>query len=71
MSDLESFEQCAFGHFVHFAFYHHDVLFRSTYHDVHVSVLELFVGRVNYVFAIDASYANLRDWAFEGNVAGS
>ena len=68
---LEGFEECAFGHFVHFAFHHHDVFFRCAYHDVHVGVLELFESGVDDVFAVDACHADLRDGAFEGYVAGS
>ena len=71
MSHLECFEQCAFGHFVHFAFNHHDILFGGTYHDVHVGLLELVEGGVDNVFAVDACYAHFRDGAFKGNVAGS
>ena len=68
---LEGFEECAFGHFVHFAFHHHDVVFRSTYHNVHVGLFELLEGGVHHVFTVDAGHTNFRNRTVEGDVAGS
>jgi L-aminopeptidase/D-esterase-like protein len=65
---FEGLEQGAFGHFVHFAFHHHDVFFGGTHHDVHVGLFKLLEGGVDYVLAFDACHAYLRDGAVEGNV---
>ena len=68
VGSLEGFEECAFGHFLHFAFHHHDVVFGGSDHEVHISLLELCEGGVDDVFAVDACYAYFRDGSFEGNV---
>ena len=59
LGHLEGLEQVLLGYFVHLAFHHHDVVFRSTNHDVHVGVLHLFECRVYNVLAVDAGYAYL------------
>ena len=68
---LEGFEQGALGHFVHFAFDHHDVFLGGAYHDVHVGLSELLEGGVDDVLAVDACHAYFRDGSVEGYVAGS
>ena len=65
---FERFKECAFGHFVHFAFHHHDVFFRCADHEVHVGLFELLEGGVDDIFAVDAGHAALRDRSFKGNV---
>ena len=67
---FECFEECAFGHFVHFSFHHHDVFLGGTDHDVHVSLFELLEGGVHNVFSINSSDAHFGDGTFKGDVAG-
>ena len=71
MSHLQGFEERAFGHFVHFAFHHHDVLFGSRNHKIHVGTLELFEGGVDHKFSVDASHAHFRDRTIKRNVGAS
>ena len=68
---LECFEECAFGHFLHFAFHHHDVFLRSTYHEFHIGLFELFEGGVDDKLAVDTRHAHLRDRSVEGDVGAS
>ena len=68
---FERFEESAFGHFVHFTFHHHDVLFGSSDHEIHVCAFELFESGVDDKFSVDASYANFRDGTVERNVCAS
>lgn len=58
-SSLQCANHVLLRHFLHFALYHHDVLGRSTYHDIHVGILHLLEGRVDNVLAIDACYTHL------------
>ena len=67
-SSLQRTEQILLTDFLHLTFYHHDVLSRSTYHDVHIGLLHLLEGRINHILAIDASHANLRDRTLEGDI---
>ena len=71
MGGLECFEECAFGHFLHFAFHHHDVFLRSTYHEFHIGLFELFEGGVDDKLAVDTRHAHLRDRSVEGDVGAS
>ena len=68
VSNLEGFEEGAFGHFLHFAFHHHDVFFCGTYHQIHVSGFELCERGVDDILAIDTCNAHFGDGAVEGNV---
>ena len=65
---LESFEKILLRHFLHLTLNHHDVLLCSTYHKVHISVLQLLESWVDNKLAIDASYANLRDRTLEWDI---
>ena len=58
-SSLQGTQQVLLADLVHLAFYHHNVLSRSTDHDVHVGLFHLFKGRVNHILTIDASHTNL------------
>ena len=49
----------AFGHFLHLALYHHDVIQRSGNYQFEVSVLALLEGGVDDELAVDACYAYL------------
>ena len=71
VGSLEGFEECAFGHFVHFAFHHHDVLFGGAHHEIHVGVLELFESGVDHEITVDARHAYFGDGAVEGDVRAS
>ena len=71
VSHFECFEECAFGHLIHFTFHHHDVLFSSRNHEIHVGTLELFEGRVDYKLSVDASHAHFRDRTVKRNVGAS
>ena len=71
VGSLEGLEEGAFGHFLHFAFHHHNVFLRGTYHEFHISLFELFEGGVDDKLAIDASHAHLGDGAVEGDVGAS
>ena len=70
-SGLEGTQQILLRHLFHLTFHHHDVLSRSTNHDVHVGLLHLLEGRIDYILAIDTSHAHLRDGALEGNIRAS
>ena len=67
-SSLQSTDHVLLRHFLHLTLYHHDVLGRSANHDVHVGFFHLLEGRVDDILTVDACYAHLRDWAFEGNI---
>ena len=67
-SGLQCTNHVLLRNFLHLAFHHHDVLGRSTNHDVHICLLHLLEGRVDNIFSVDASYAHLRDGAFEGDI---
>ena len=71
VGSLEGFEECAFGHFVHFAFHHHDVLFGGAHHEIHVGVLELFESGVDDEITVDAGHTHLRNRTVEGNIGAS
>ncbi len=68
VSSLEGIEEVNLLYFLHLTLYHHDVLSRSTYHEVHVGVSHLSLCWVDNILAVDASYANLRDRALERNI---
>ena len=68
---LEGCEKVALLHFLHLAFHHHDVLFGSAYHEIHVGILELLEGWVDNKLSVNACHANLRNGAFEWNIAAS
>ena len=56
---LEGSEEVGLLHFLHLAFHHHDVLFGSAYHEVHVGLSKLLECRVDDKLAVDAGHANL------------
>ena len=68
---FERFEESAFGYFVHFTFHHHNVLFGSSDHEIHVCAFELFESGVDDKFSVDACHANFRDGTFKRNVCAS
>ena len=65
---FQSAEQILLAHLVHLALYHHNVLSRSTNHDVHVGVLHLLEGGVDDILSVNACYAHLGDRTLEGNI---
>ena len=71
VSGLEGSEEVGLLHFLHLAFHHHDVLFGSSDHEVHVGLLELLEGGIDDELAVDTSHANLRDRSFEGDITAS
>ena len=71
VGSLEGSQKVGLLHFLHFAFHHHDVLFGSAYHEVHVGLSELLEGGVDDKLSVDTGYAHLRNGTFEGNVAAS
>ena len=68
---LEGCEQVGLLYLLHLALYHHDVLLGGTYHEVHVSLLQLAEGGVDDELTVDAGHANLRDGTLEGDIADS
>ena len=58
-SSLQRTNHVLLRNFLHLTLYHHDVLGRSTYHDIHVGILHLLEGRVDDVLAVDACYTHL------------
>ena len=69
MGGAQGGEEVGFGGFVHFAFYHHDVVVGGAYHEFHVGFLHLLEGGVDHKLAVDACNAHLGDWTVEGDVA--
>ena len=57
-SSLQRANHVLLRNFLHLALYHHDVLCRSAYHDIHVGILHLLEGRVDNVLAVDACYTH-------------
>ena len=68
VSHLQCIEQVLFAYFVHFALNHHDIIIRSTYHQVHISLFKFTEGWVNYEFAIDACHTHFTDRTIERNI---
>ena len=68
VSSLQCFQQVAFANFVHFALNHHDIVIRSTYHQIHVSLFKFTEGWVNNEFAIDACHTHFTDRTIKWNV---
>ena len=62
---LQGAEQVLLRHFLHLAFHHHNILSRSTHHDIHVGMLHLFGSRINHILAIHTGYAYLTNRALE------
>ena len=52
MSGAECLQEIGLAGLVHFAFYHHDVVVGSTYHQLHVGILELLECRINYKLTV-------------------
>ena len=69
MSGLEGSQKFSFGHFVHFAFHHHDVVVGGTDHEFHVGFFELFESGIDYEFTVDTGNTHLRDGSVEWYVA--
>ena len=65
MGYLQGVEQVLFGHFLHLAFHHHDVLFRGTHHDVHVGLFQLGESRIDHILAVDACHTHFGYRAFK------
>ena len=68
LGSLQGSEQILLRNLLHLALNHHDVLGRSSNHQVHVSLLHLLEGRVDYVFSIDACHTYFRNRALERNI---
>lgn len=66
---LEGCQEVGFGHFVHFAFDHHDIVVGGAYHQLHIGLFELLECGVDDKFAVDACNAHLGDGAVERYVA--
>ena len=71
VSALECSQEVALLHFLHLAFHHHDVLFGSADHEVHVGLLELLEGGVDDKLSVNACHANLGNGALEWDIAAS
>ena len=67
-SHLEGTNKILLRNFLHFTFYHHDIVLGSTNHDIHVSLFHLLECRVYNILTIDTSYTNLRDIVLERNI---
>ena len=65
---LQGTNHVLLAHFLHLAFHHHDVLSRSTNHDVHVGLFHLVEGRVNDILTVNTGHAHLTDGALEGDI---
>ena len=68
VSYLHCFQQFSFRYFVHFAFYHHDVIISSGNHQVHISFFQLVKSRIDYKLTVDTCYTYFRDRSVERNI---
>ena len=68
VSHFHCFQQFSFRYFMHFTFYHHDVLISSGYHQVHVSFFQLFKSRIDNELTVDTCYTHFRDRSVERNI---
>ena len=62
---FQSINKILLRHFVHFAFYHHNIIFGSTNHYVHISFFHLFEGWIYDIFSINSCNTNFRDRIFD------
>ncbi len=68
VSHLHCFQQFCLGYFVHFTFYHHDILISSGYHQVHISFFQLFKSRIDNELTVDTCHTYFRDRSVEWNI---
>ena len=68
MSYFHCFQQFSFGYFVHFTFYHHDVLISSGHHQIHISFFQLFKSRIDNELTVDTCYTYFRNRSVERNI---
>ena len=61
-------EHLLLGGFLGVALDHGDALGRAGHHDLELGLIDLIVGRVHDILAIDEADANRRDGAVEGDV---
>ena len=69
MGSLQGGNQVILAHFVHFALDHHNIIVSRTYHQFHVSFLNLLKRRVDNEFAVDACNAHLGNGLFKRHIA--
>ena len=69
MSTLQSLQQITLLNLLHLTLYHHDILLGSTDHQVHIRLLQLSIGRIDYELAVYTSDTNLTDRTLEWNIA--
>ena len=68
---LEGTQQILLADLLHLTLYHHDVLSRSTNHDVHIGLLHLLEGRINHILTVDTCNADFRNRALERYIRAS
>ncbi|CCX77445.1 unknown [Parabacteroides johnsonii CAG:246] len=68
MCDFDRFQHFRFLNFVHFAFHHHDVVKRSTHHNINICFFQFRERGVDYILAIDACDTAFGDWPVERNI---
>ena len=71
MGSLQGAKQILLANLLHLALNHHDILLGSTYHQVHISLLQLCKGGVDNVFSVDTCHTNLTDGAIKRYVAAA
>ena len=68
---LDSLQHNRLRHLFHLAFDHHDVVIRSSHHQLEVSVLALLEGRVDNHLAVHTRYTYFADRSLERNIRAS
>ena len=66
--NFDSFQHFRFLDFVHFAFHHHDVVKRSTHHNINICFFQFRERGVNYILAIDTCDTAFGDRSVERNI---
>ena len=62
---FESLEQFCFGHLVHLAFDHHDVVVGRAYHEFDVGFFNLGESGIDHPLSVDTGYSYFRDRSVE------
>ncbi len=68
LSSLEGTDQVLFRNLIHLTLNHHDILFRSTDHDIHIRLCHFLDSRINDILAINPAHPDLRDRTFDRNI---
>ena len=71
VGSLQGTKQILLADFLHLALNHHDIILGSTYHEVHICLLQLCEGGVNHVFTVDTGHTNLTDGTIKRYVAAA